>query len=69
LAEQTRGTEPLWSRDGRLFYRKGGELIAISYSTTPGFAVTSRRVFFSGNYDTHPFHPKYDVTPDGKRLS
>jgi serine/threonine-protein kinase len=62
------GTEPLWSRDGQLFYRKGRELIAISYSTTPGFAVTSRRVLFAANYDTHPFHPNYDITPDGKRF-
>ena len=62
------GTEPLWSRDGRLFYRKAGELIAVSYSTSPGFAVTSRRVLFSGTYDTHPFHPNYDVMPDGKRF-
>ena len=62
------GTEPLWSRDGRLFYRKAGDLIAISYSTTPGFAVTSRRVLFSGRYDTHPFHQNYDVAPDGKHF-
>jgi Tol biopolymer transport system component len=62
------GTEPLWSRDGRIFYRKADQLIAISYSTTPGFAVTSRRVLFSGSYETHPFHPNYDITPDGKRF-
>jgi len=63
------GTEPLWSRDEqRLFYRYGPELIAVSYAANPGFAVTSRRVLFTGNHELHPFHPNYDVTPDGKRF-
>ncbi len=62
------GTEPLWSRDGRLFYRNGRELVAVNYSTNPAFAITSRRVLFSENYDLHPFHPNYDITPDGKRF-
>ncbi|MGH7503444.1 MAG: protein kinase domain-containing protein [Longimicrobiales bacterium] len=62
------GSEPLWSRDGRLFYRKGQELIAIGYSTNPGFAITSRRVLFSANFDLHPYHPNYDVTADGRRF-
>jgi Tol biopolymer transport system component len=63
------GTEPMWSRDGhRLFYRRGPELIAVTYSASPAFAVTSRHTLFSGNYELHAFHPNYDVTPDGKRF-
>lgn len=63
------GTEPIWSADRkRLFYRHGPELIAVTYSGTPGFAVTSRRTLFSENYELHAFHPNYDVTADGKRF-
>jgi serine/threonine-protein kinase len=62
------GTEPLWSRDGRLFYRHGRELVAATYSTIRAFAITARRVLFSANYELHLFHPNYDVTPDGKRF-
>ncbi|HJU73441.1 MAG TPA: hypothetical protein VJ717_06830, partial [Gemmatimonadaceae bacterium] len=63
------GTEPLWAPDGkRLFYRRGRELIEVTYSSTPGFTVTSSRTLFSGNYELHPFHQNYDVTPDGKRF-
>jgi dipeptidyl aminopeptidase/acylaminoacyl peptidase len=59
------GTEPLWSRDGRLFYRQGTQLIAASIITAPSLLV-SREVVFDGPYETHPFHPNYDAAPDGK---
>ena len=62
------GTEPIWSRDGRLFYRNGRDLVAVAYSAVPAFAVTSRKVLFAGTYELHPFHPNYDVTPDGKHF-
>jgi serine/threonine-protein kinase len=62
------GTEPLWSGDGRLFYRNGRDLIAATYSTTPSFTISSRRTLFNANYELHLFHPNYDVTPDGKRF-
>jgi eukaryotic-like serine/threonine-protein kinase len=62
------GTEPMWSRDGRLFYRHGPELVAATYSATSGFSITNRRVLFSGPFQLHPFHPNYDVTADGKHF-
>jgi serine/threonine-protein kinase len=62
------GTEPIWSRDARLFYRHGRDLVAVSYSANPAFAVTSRKVLFSGSYELHLFHPNYDVTADGKHF-
>jgi eukaryotic-like serine/threonine-protein kinase len=64
------GTEPVWSREGcRLFYRNGTQLVAASCSTSGAFAVTSRQVLFSGNFERHPFHPNYDVAPDGHRFA
>jgi serine/threonine-protein kinase len=64
------GTEPLWSRDGcRLFYRNGSQLVAAGCSTSPSFAVTSREILFSGNFDLHAFHPNYDVAPDGHHFA
>jgi serine/threonine-protein kinase len=64
------GTEPLWSRDGcRLFYRNGPQLVEASCSASSTFAVTSRRVLFSGNFDLHAFHPNYDVAPDGRHFA
>jgi serine/threonine-protein kinase len=64
------GTEPIWSRDGcRLFYRNGSQLVAAGCATSPSFAVTSRQILFSGNFDLHAFHPNYDVAPDGRHFA
>ena len=63
------GTEPLWSRDGkRLFYRNGGQLVSASIASTPSIAVTGRTVLFESDYATHPYHPNYDVAPDGRQF-
>jgi hypothetical protein len=51
------------------FHRNGPQLVAASCSTSGAFAVTSRQVLFSGNFDRHPFHPNYDVAPDGRRFA
>ena len=64
------GTEPVWSRDGRtLFYRDGRSIMAASFTTAPGFAVTSRRALFDDRYvrATSP-HANYDVSRDGKEF-
>ncbi|MGH7704117.1 MAG: protein kinase domain-containing protein, partial [Gemmatimonadales bacterium] len=61
------GGEPLWSPDGRrVFYRAGATLMAATIATSPVLAVTSREALFEGPYATDPYHPNYDVTPDGK---
>jgi Tol biopolymer transport system component len=61
------GTEPLWSPDGKtIYYRSGANLMAASIVTAPALAVTGQRVMFEANYDADPFHPNYDVAPDGK---
>jgi serine/threonine-protein kinase len=61
------GGEPLWAPDGnRLYYRAGARMIAVHVTTSPTFAVTTRDTLFEGPYTTEPYHPNYDVTPDGK---
>ncbi|HEX6872555.1 MAG TPA: protein kinase [Micromonosporaceae bacterium] len=64
------GVEPVWSRDGRrLFYRGGGRMMAASITTTPQFAVTGRVELFKDDYllAIAP-HANYDVSPDGTRF-
>ncbi|HQR18976.1 MAG TPA: hypothetical protein PK948_11415, partial [Gemmatimonadales bacterium] len=61
------GGEPLWAPDGsRLYYRAGAWLLAARVVLAPAFAVTGRDTLFEGPYTTDPFHPNYDVTPDGR---
>ena len=61
------GEEPLWSPDGkRLYYRVGARLMGAGIVTTPSISVTSRDTLFEGPYITDPWHPNYDVWPDGK---
>ena len=61
------GGEPLWSPDGRrLFYRAGARLMVAHFATAPSLVVTARDTLFEGPYTTDPFHPNYDVAPDGK---
>ena len=61
------GGEPLWAPDGkRLYYRAGARLMAARIATSPSFAVTGRDTLFEGPFTTDPYHPNYDVAPDGK---
>ncbi len=64
------GTEPVWSRDGkRLFYRGGRKFIAANVVTSPTFAVVSRDVLFDDVFQpgVSP-HANYDVSLDGRQL-
>ncbi len=61
------GSQPVWSRDGRqLFYRGGGSLMAARLEPGPAFRVASRTALFpdSYSYATNP-HANFDVTPEG----
>jgi eukaryotic-like serine/threonine-protein kinase len=63
------GAEPLWSPDGkRLFYRAGFALMAATIARAPTLGVTGRDTLFEGRYPTDPWHPNYDVTPDGRHF-
>ena len=65
-----RGTEPIWSRDGReLFYRKGNEMMVIPIQTSPTFNAGEPRLLFEGGFQAgEPAQPNYDVAPDGRFL-
>jgi len=61
------GICPVWSRDGQeLFYCAGDALVAARVSTTGGFTVQDRNVLFGGLCPGWPYHPNYDVAPDGQ---
>jgi serine/threonine-protein kinase len=63
------GVEPMWAPDGRrLFYRTERQLVAATFTVTPTFAVTGRRVLFEGNYGLGTIHPAYDVARDGRHF-
>ncbi|TFG45166.1 MAG: hypothetical protein E4H41_05780, partial [Gemmatimonadales bacterium] len=63
------GTEPAWSRDGReLYYRSGDSLMAAAVSLAPTFAVTGRRVLFTGAFVRAANSREYDPAPDGQRF-
>jgi Tol biopolymer transport system component len=63
------GQEPVWSPDGkRLYYVREPQVMAVSVTLAPTFAVTERRIVLDGNYTFNYVHANYDVAPDGKHL-
>ena len=64
------GSEPVWSRDGRrLFYRGGRDLMAAVIRPNPAFTVVARDSVLVDTYmyATNP-HANYDVMPDGNHF-
>jgi Tol biopolymer transport system component len=64
------GSEPVWSRDGRrLFYRGGGHLMAATLDIAPSFGVTKRDTLLTDvfQYAANP-HANYDVMADGQHF-
>ena len=63
------GTEPLWARDGKeIFFRNEDKLMVVAIDTSEGFQHSAPRALFSGNFETDPNVPNYDVHPDGDRF-
>jgi serine/threonine-protein kinase len=64
------GEQPVWSADGRLFYRaKQSMMVAQLSRTADAAAVTSRRKLFDGDFfGAGHFAATYDVSPDGSRF-
>jgi eukaryotic-like serine/threonine-protein kinase len=62
------GTEPVWARNGELFYRNGDKMMAVGTNTKANFSADTPKVLFEGHYATYNTIPAYDVTPDGQRF-
>jgi Tol biopolymer transport system component len=62
------GTEPVWARNGELFYRNGDKMMAVATNTKTNFSADTPKVLFEGHYATYNAMPAYDVTPDGQRF-
>ena len=62
------GTEPVWARNGELFYRNGDKMMAVATNTKGNFTADTPKLLFEGHYATYNTMPAYDVTPDGQRF-
>jgi Tol biopolymer transport system component/predicted Ser/Thr protein kinase len=62
------GTEPVWARNGELFYRNRDKMMAVATNTKANFSADTPKVLFDGQYATYNTMPAYDVTPDGQRF-
>jgi serine/threonine-protein kinase len=63
------GSEPVWAHNGReLFYRSGDSLMVASVTLSPAFAVTGRRLLFTGSYLNGGSFREYDVAPDDQHF-
>ena len=63
------GAEPVWARNGELFYRNGDQMMAVEITTEPSFSAGTPLLLFEGSYRcTAGFTVVYDVTPDGQRF-
>jgi len=64
------GIEPRWSRNGReLFFKSGGQLVAVDVPPGPAFAPGLQRALFPvGAYRLARNRQQYDVSPDGRRF-
>jgi len=67
------GQEPVWARNGDLFYRSvnGQRMFAVPVITAPTLKVGTSAELFQGMYYVSPTgspRPQYDVTADGQRV-
>ena len=61
------GREPVWSRDGkRLLYRSGSRMMSADVTATPELRITTRQILFDAPFTSDPYHPNFDIAPDGK---
>jgi Tol biopolymer transport system component len=67
------GQEPVWAKNGDVFYRNltGDRMFAVRVTTEPALKVGTSVQLFQGTFYIAPTgspRPQYDVTADGKRL-
>jgi serine/threonine-protein kinase len=70
LVSRDGGMEPRWSRDGReLFFKSGGNLVAVSVPPGPVFTPSAPRALFPVSaYRAATNRQQYDVSLDGQRF-
>ena len=62
------GVSPLWAPGGgKLFYRSGDDMMAVSVETESTFKAGSPEVLFTGNYSVAAGR-NYDIDPDGQQF-
>jgi hypothetical protein len=69
------GTEPVWARNGELFYRAGRDreqMMVVEIQTESGFVASKPRPLFSGDFlsglPNTLYSAQYAVSADGQRL-
>jgi eukaryotic-like serine/threonine-protein kinase len=62
------GTEPVWARNGELFYRNGDKMMAVETNTKSNFSADNPKLLFERHYATYNTMPAYDATSDGQRF-
>ncbi len=62
------GKEPVWARNGELFYRNGDKMMVVETATHPTFSASNPKMLFEGPYASYQTMPDYDVTADGQRF-
>jgi len=63
------GREPVWARNGELFYRNGDKMMAVGIETEPEFRIGKPQPIFEGQYAPgNWYRPNYDISPDGQRF-
>ncbi len=63
------GAEPVWARNGEIFYRSGNKMVAVDTTTHPSFSAGKPKVLFESLYvpSLQTSH-NYDVSADGQRF-
>jgi eukaryotic-like serine/threonine-protein kinase len=64
------GDEPIWARNGEIFYRSGNRMMAVPVETSPALRIGRPQLLFESAYvPTGPSgRANYDVAADGQRL-
>ena len=68
------GFQPVWGRNGELYYRNltGDRMMSVTVTTEPTLSIGDPRQVFTGQYYLSPPggspHPLYDVTRDDRRF-
>ena len=64
------GTEPRWAATGELFYRNGDSVLVTRVEGTAEPKVaTPKLVLIGQRFESAPFEPLWDVSPDGRQFA